>query len=391
MPDSSFYVHKVGPIHASTYISTDQILLGSGAGPSKTGQRNKLATYSISQSLASSINAAERSGVCTAEALFADDEDAPSSFAIHKDLIFAGVNESAAARKVTGDNHHLRQFRLKKQVTEKSEEMTIKVLTQHQIYEDLSVELDDYQKITKCSEDGKYIALISSEGHPAIVQTALMTRMPIEALDSDPKRKILDLELSDGKLWILEAKTITTISLPQVDDPVVVLSIADSFIPKNFSFFQIRVLESDTILLGLNDVKMNYAFVATYKFRKGRLVQDKIAHISAKIRGLYISTKEPTPTNPRLIALTTNTPGQLILYDNELNQVKTWHKLHQFPISTVAFRGDEKQLITCSIDEKVNVLDIVNIQSEVSLTAQLFMFILAVLLAYLMYLYLSRS
>lgn len=386
MPDSSFFINKIGPVHASKYISTDQILLGSGAGPSKTGQRNRIATYSISRSVGLSEKPAERSGVITGEALLADDEDAPSSFAVHGDLVVAGVNESTSSRKRSGDNHHLRTFRLGKQTDEKGETTSIKTLPQHQIYDNLSVDLDDYQKVTKFSEDGKYIALISDEGIPAVVDATKMGKLPLDL----PTTKVLDLEIYDGKLWIAEAKSIRYLSLPSGDDASVVLSLAQASIPKNFSLALIRVLEKDTLLLGLNDTKQNYSFLAIYKFRKGELVQDKIVHVSSKVRGLYVSTRRPTPSNPRLIAMTTSN-GNLIIYDNDLDKLKTWTGLHQFPISTLAFRPDGKQLITCSIDEKVNVLDLINIGSEVSVLAKLLMLLISLLIAYLLYLYLAQS
>lgn len=393
MPDSSFYVNKIGPVHASEYFSTDQILLAAGVGPSKTGQRNRLATYSISQSLASSATAAQRSGVCTGEALFADDEDAPSSFAVHEDLVVAGVNESAASRKHTGDNYHLRMLRLMMHSMEKGESTTFRTLTQHQIYEDLSVELDDYQKVTKFREDGRYIALISNEGYPAIVETSNMTRVPIDIFDSkqpNGKAKVLDIEFSKGKLWIADTKTIRTLSLPLADDLSVVLSLAQSSIPKNFVLAQFRIVDQDTVLLGLNDANMKQSFIATYEFRKGQLVQSKIAHMNSKIRSLYINTRHPTPTKSQLIALTT-ADGRLSLFDPDLNHLKTWKGLHQFPISTVAFRHDGKQLITCSIDEKINVIDLVSLGSETSLFTQFFMLFIALLLAFLMFHYLKRA
>lgn len=382
MTQSSFYINKVGPVHAAHYISTDQVLLASGAGPSKTGQKNRIATYSIAASLASSEKEAERQGVSTGEVLLSDDEDAPSSLAIAKDLIIAGVNESTAIRKKTGDNHHLRTFRISTASDEKGETTKINTLPQHQIFDDLSLENDDYQKVTKVNSTGTYAALISSDGYPAVVDLAKMTKLPLEPLDGlkDGKKiRIVDLELTNNALFVANANSITSISLPSADDVSILFHLDRSGVPKNFRLSNILILSTDKVLVGMTDVKLSHSFIAIYRLYKGQLIQGEVAHTSSKIRGLYTSTRHASPTMPQLIAMTTAN-GDLTLFDATLQKIKTWRKLHQFPISSVAFRPDGRQLITASIDEKVNVLEIGSLSPETSLETRIYQFLAVLLL-----------
>lgn len=317
----------------------------------------------------------------------ADDEDAPSSFALHQDLVIAGVNESAASRKKTGDNFHLRTFRITQESTEKAETTSIKTLPQHQIYEDLSVELDDYQKVTKVNPDGKYAALISSEGFPALVDLKKMLRMPLDVLDSvqdGGKMKVVDIEMLKDSVWVADGKRIVTISLPTGDDVSVLFNLDKTGVPKNYSLSHMRIMGVDTVLLGMNHNKLQHAFIAVYKLYKGALIQCQVAHTSSRLRGLYINTRHATQTNPTLVSVTTSN-GALHLYDAELHKLKSWSSLHQFPISTVSFRPDSRQLVTCSIDEKINVLDLTDLgtRSVVQIAAlALLLFFLLMILAF---------
>lgn len=312
----------------------------------------------------SSTKAAERKAISTGEALLADDEDAPSSFAILKDLVIAGVNESEASRKKTGDNHHLRTFRLQMSNGEKNEETTIKKCLEHQIYPDLSIEEDDYQRTTKISPDGKYLALLSKGGIPALVDAANMTRIDTELLNTDDKGeplRLVDLEFAKDSLWIATSEFVRIISLPVGEQVTDIFSITESSVPKNFFLTKMLILGPDMVLLAMNDPKLNQGFLALHRIYKGGLRQEVVSFCSSRVRGIYVNTKTPGPTLAQLI-VATFADGSVSIYDKDLDKRKTWKKLHQFPISTVAIRGDGKEMVTCSIDEKVNVLDITDLR-----------------------------
>ena len=375
MPDSFFYLNKAGPIHASNYLSTDQVLLASGAGPSKTGQKNRIAAYSLAKSLETSAKSTERSGVVIGGTILGDDEDAPSSFARHNDLLIAGVNESLASRKESGDNHHLRTFRITRSTDDKGDSVAIKKSLQHQIFEHLSIERDEYQKITKLSPDGKYAGLISSDGLPAVVDMSNMAQIHI----GTDTAKWVDLEFTKDMLWIATTHGVQSFSLPTGDESSISFSLSHSSVPKAHQLTALRVLGTDSLLLGLNHTSSNSSYLATYKVHNNTLVQRKVAYLSSKLRGIYLNVAS---SSQRIMATTSD--GQAILYDSELEKLKTWKGLHQFPISTVSLRNDGMQAITCSIDEKVNILDLEDLRGSLNFGLQVLCLLLFMVI-YLIY------
>ena len=346
MTATAFYIDKF-PIYAAQYISNDEILLAGGGGPSKSGYKNRIATYSIPQSIASSKNEKERKGVCVNEVCLADDEDAPSSLAVHNDLILTGVNESSKARK-SGDNHHLRSFRLS--------EKGIKVKLVHQIF-DLDVALDDYQKITKISSDGKHVGLVSAEGQAAIVDVAKMTTL--KTLDD----KVIDIEFDADKIWVATQSKVYLMSMNNNDRSTVFDCEKLGVIHKH-KISQVRVI-GKRIVIGLNS---GSAFLGVYEMYKGGLIQKHIIY-TKKIINIFVSPAQD------MIAVTTS-DSKLSLYRPDLSLITSWSKLHAFPISTVAFSPSRKELLTGSIDEKINIIDLTTIGTSNMLKSSLLVLVI---------------
>lgn len=396
MPDSSFYINKF-PIYASRFVSADQVLLAGGGGPSKSGYKNRIATYSIAQSIASNINPKERTGHCTGDVLLADDEDAPGSLAMCDDLILSGVNESSAMRKRSGDNHHLRSFRLRFSTEAKGEQTSIKPALEHQIFPDLDVKLDDYQKITKVSPDGKLLALVSAEGKAAIVSIANMTKLTNRTLDSIDKT-FVDVEFATKAAWIATTTKVYLLQLPISKDTeeVEVFNLTTLPILKTHKISHIRCLSDTKILLAMNDARTGAAYLTYFEMHKGQLLQRQVIHVASRITGLYLSPAKPSPipttsegskgAQTRLLAITTSDSNLVVYRSDTLARLRTWKHLHAFPISTVSFSPDCTTLLTASIDEKVNVLDLRALSQGAPVSALTsFLWLLGFMLVYLLY------
>ena len=144
---------------------------------------------------------------------------------------------------------------------------------------------------------------------------------------------------------------------------------------KTFKISHIRLIDERHVLIAMTGSR---TYLAKFQLYKGSLLQQAVVYSSSRITGIYVS-----PAKHR-VAVTTS-DAKLTLYSPaRLSKLKSYSKLHAFPISAVSFSPDSTQLITASIDEKVNVI---NLTFSTSYIWQLLFLILVVLLLYALYRY----
>jgi prolactin regulatory element-binding protein len=349
----SFYIDKF-PIYACAYIAQDQLLLaGGGGGKTKAGLSNKLLVYSL---------AANAQGQYTSvgELVLAGDEDAPAALAVHEDLILAGVNEAEEARRKSKENHHLRTYKLDRSVGKSGDAVNIRPKLSYGIL-DLDIEADDYQKHTRISADGKYAALLSAEGKAALVDLTSYRRQASKQLD-DAKEPCVNIAFWNDCLLAATKTSLFRVPLTQKtpeDEEKEIFNLSRIRILSRYKIAQVVVFDKDRILLGMNSMDGKSAFVALYRIFKGELRQSHVRHLPSRISGITVDSlqQQQDSTAGRKVAIAMG-DGGLLLVDGRLEVLRRFRNLHQFPASACAFAPNGQQLVTCSIDYKVNVLDL---------------------------------
>lgn len=424
----SFYVDKL-PIYGAAFVDNDRVLLCGGGGASRTGLTNRIVCYDLSgrrSSKAAPDGSAPAIGRQVGELQLSGDEDAPMCIAVHGSSILSGINESAKARAASGDNCHLRTFKVS--VPEDgSSDVSLQMALSHQVL-DLNAERDDYQRQVSFGPDGRHAVVLSSEGRCAVVETAQMRKLPLATLDN-PKRTTVDAVLLQDAVLAASERIVRYIPLSSdskaVRDADTSLGDTETEIFKLDSVQMLAAYEvhrlgisrdGGGVCIAMNaaEAKRKESYVSLFNVSKGRLVQKDVDHYAKRVKDVYMGPSLPTPPLPKGISPTMaavrddiavpKRPRQFMVFTfadgsvevhgaEALRPLKSFApgKLHSFPPAAVAFSPDGKTCLTASIDGKVNLIDLAAIdRAASSRPAKLSTFVVIFLIILILALYIQQ-
>ncbi|KAF7301408.1 WD-REPEATS-REGION domain-containing protein [Mycena indigotica] len=183
------------PIYSSGFLSPTHFVLGGGGGSSRTGILNKLRVYSVAD---------DRSITLVNELELERGEDAPMSIATSPETgtLACGVN-SAPEQLAKGENQNCRAYAFK--------EEKLALLGTHGTL--TSGDLDDYQRVTVLSPDGKMLAIGGTTSLQVVSYPSLTPLAP--AIKSEAE--IYDTAFSQNTLVVTTTRNLLVYALPSVD------------------------------------------------------------------------------------------------------------------------------------------------------------------------------
>ncbi|KAG2077580.1 WD40 repeat-like protein [Suillus decipiens] len=184
------------PVYSCAFVASDQIVVGGGGGAAKTGIKNKLRLFNISQ---------DRQLKMLYEHELEKGEDAPMSIAAHPEnrSFVCGINSSEERLK-KGENENCRVFSISE-----AGNALIKGATQGTL---TSGALEDYQRVTVLSPDGKLLAVA---GERDLSLLAFPSLSPVAQSVQVPKGEIYDVTLSSTHLVLATSLNLLVYALPK--------------------------------------------------------------------------------------------------------------------------------------------------------------------------------
>ncbi|KAJ7179839.1 WD40 repeat-like protein [Mycena crocata] len=184
------------PVYSSAFLSPSHLVLGGGGGASRTGIKNKLRVYDVGDS---------RSITLVDELELERGEDAPMSMATHSQTgtLACGVN-SPEERLVKGENENCRVYAFKEQ--------KLGLLQTHGTL--VSGDLEDYQKVTVISPDGKFLL---AAGTRSLQLLSFPSLSPV-ALPVNTDKDIYDATFSQNTLVVATTANLLVYALPAAAD-----------------------------------------------------------------------------------------------------------------------------------------------------------------------------
>ncbi|KAF9483977.1 WD40 repeat-like protein [Pholiota conissans] len=182
------------PVYSSAFLSPSQLVLGGGGGASRSGIKNKLRLYDVTQ---------DRTIDLRDEFELEKGEDAPMSMAAHLESqgIICGIN-SVLEKLEKGENQNCRTFNI---VNSKFNLLEMRsTLTGN--------DMDDYQKVTALSPDGTLLAVAGSHDLTLLSYPSLIpVSRPIHT-----EREIYDVTLSNDLLIVATTHNLFAYSLSSI-------------------------------------------------------------------------------------------------------------------------------------------------------------------------------
>ncbi|KAJ7667843.1 WD40-repeat-containing domain protein [Mycena polygramma] len=350
------------PVYSSAFLSPSRLVLGGGGGSSRTGIKNKLRVYDVGD---------DRSITLVNELELERGEDTPMSMATNLEAgtLACGIN-SPEDKMIKGENENCRVYAFK-------EEKLGLLRTQGTL---VSGDLDDFQKVTVLSPDGKLVVAAGTGSlqllsFPSLAPAALPLKTAKEIYDVTFSQNMLVVATTDNLLvYALPSETKSSPSkdkkkgkqkatvlsdlelLQTVDPPAAVSGSTGStfraarFHPENA---EILYTISNTVP-GRSRTKKaapRQAFVckwntATWAVEKVRKVGDK---------GLTCFDVSP---NGNLLAFGSSDYSVGLLDANTLSPVVTILKAHEFPPTTVKFNPTSRLLVSGSADNTIRVINV---------------------------------
>ncbi|KAJ8495903.1 hypothetical protein ONZ45_g12666 [Pleurotus djamor] len=184
------------PVYSSTFLSPNELVLGGGGGSTKSGIKNRMRLYHVSE---------ERS-------LELQDEievpDAPMSMAADPEsrTIVCGIN-SPQEELEKGENENCRSFEVKNsKMTSVATAATLPAGS-----------LEDYQKVTVLSPDGKLVLVAGNNDFSLLAYPSLQ---PVVQSISTGKDDIYDATFSGTTVLVATTANLHVYALPKVPDNI---------------------------------------------------------------------------------------------------------------------------------------------------------------------------
>ncbi|KAJ7228813.1 WD40 repeat-like protein [Mycena pura] len=351
------------PVYSSAFLSPSHLVLGGGGGTSRTGIKNKLRVYDVG---------ADRNIAPVDELELERGEDAPMSMAANLETgtLACGVN-SPEEMLSKGENENCRVYALKEQ--------KLGLLSTHGTL--ISGDLDDFQKVTVLSPDGKTLAVAGTKSlqllsYPSLAPLAL-------AVNTD--KEIYDATFSKNTLVVATTHNLLVYALPTanskgspsknkkkgkqkavvpsalellrtIDAPVSVSGSTGStfraarYHPENT---EILYTISNTIPGRSRTRKAAPRQAYVCKWNTTTWVVDKVRKVGDK--GVTCFAVSP---NGKLLAFGSSDSSVGLLDANALSPLVAILKAHEFPPTTLAFNPTSRLLVSGSADNTIRIIDV---------------------------------
>ncbi|KAJ2001410.1 hypothetical protein GGI04_003749 [Coemansia thaxteri] len=331
------------PISCIGVTVNNEVVLGGGGGPGRSGVKNKLAVYSI--------DGAELRLNRTSEAILSSSEDAPTCLAIHpkERALVCSINASKEDIQ-KGGNSNCRVFELAKKSIKAGSKATKTICSTSDF---------DYQKCIAIDPPGKLVAGGSTDGTLAVVQyPSLRQAFPfVEAAG-----EVNDVDFNSSGKWLAvatdkELKVISTKdgSLVQnIDEPHTASGQPAVFRFAKFGTSSKSKLKSGVELKNvlytvLNTKSRKQAYIAMWDAKQWTRLATRPVCQSA------ITTFALSPSG-NLLAVATASLQIAICDAHTLKVLLRIPAAHSFAITALAFDRHDEYLISGSADETCQVI-----------------------------------
>ncbi|KAF8211305.1 quinon protein alcohol dehydrogenase-like superfamily [Mycena galopus ATCC 62051] len=356
------------PVYCSVFLSPTHLVLGGGGGASKTGIKNKLRVYDVGEN---------RSLTLVDELQLEPGDDAPMSIAanIEAGTLACGVNSPEEQMK-SGQNENCRVFAFKDQ--------KLGLLgTQGTL---VAGDLDDFQKVTVLSPDGKLVVAAGTTSFQLLSFPSLEpAAMPITT-----DKEIYDVTFSQNTLVVATTDNLLVYALPAAVAPTekpspsknkkkgkqkekVILnaelellrtvnppasglgSTGSTFRAAKFHPEKPEILYtiSNTVPGRSRTKKAAPRQAYVCKWNTATWAVDKVRKVADK--GLTCFDVSP---NGNLLAFGSSDYSVGIIDANTLAPLVTILKAHEFPPTTVKFNPTSRLLVSASADNSVRVISV---------------------------------
>ncbi|KAF9222070.1 WD40 repeat-like protein [Gyrodon lividus] len=183
------------PVYSCAFLADDQFVAGGGGGASRTGINNKLRLFRVSD---------DRQLNILSELELERDEDAPMSMAAHIEsrTLVCGIN-SSAAKLEKGVNENCRKFSVSGDEHKLAQLVTRGTLS--------SGNVDDYQRVTVLSPDGRFLAVAGEHDFSLLAYDSLSPiSQPIHVTNGE----IYDATFSSSHVILTTSSSLLFYSLP---------------------------------------------------------------------------------------------------------------------------------------------------------------------------------
>ncbi|KAJ7368124.1 WD40 repeat-like protein [Mycena albidolilacea] len=353
------------PVYCSVFLSPTHLVLGGGGGASKTGIKNKLRVYDVADNRAITL---------VDELQLEPGDDAPMSIAANLETgAFAcGVNSPEEQMK-KGENQNCRVFSFNEQ--------KLGLLGTHGTL--VSGDLEDYQKVTVLSPDGKFLIAAGTNSLQLLSFPSLAPAAPLIKTD----KEIYDVTFSQNTFVVATTDNLLVYSLPQtkgtgspsktkkkgkqkenataiselellrtIDPPAAVSGASGStFRAARYHPEKPGVLYTvgNTIPGRSRTRKAPPRQAYVCKWNTETWAVDKVRKVADK--GLTCFDVSP---NGKLLAFGTSEHVVGIIDAETLAPLVTILKAHEFPPTTIKFNPTSRLLVSASADNSIRVISV---------------------------------
>jgi prolactin regulatory element-binding protein len=378
-------------------------VVGAGGGASRTGIKNKLRLFRVSD---------DRKLHALSELELEKDEDVPMSMAAHPQsrTLVCGIN-SSAEKLQKGENENCRKFSASTDEHKFAQLATCSTLT--------SGNLDDYQRVTVLSPNGKYIVVGGAHDFSLLDYDSLS---PVTPSIHVSEGEIYDATFSSSRLFLAVSSKLLVYALPTHVDGDEHYSKAKDDVLRSTSAKRaldvIKTIELPSISGVPSRSNLTFRAVRLHPIHQDTLYSvinvtlprgkhEKLAKRRAYVFKWKITEKDGTfhagveiirkvcdgnltcfdvSSDGRLLAFGASDYSLGVLDSNTLAPLLSILKAHEFSITTLRFSPDSKLLVSGGVDSSIRVVSIPEVLGGQSWSAIIFVIIaiLIIIIAVLM-------
>ncbi|KAG8218803.1 WD40 repeat-like protein, partial [Butyriboletus roseoflavus] len=365
------------PVYSCAFIADDQVLVGGGGGASRTGIKNKLRLFRVSD---------DRQLHMLSELELEKGEDAPMSMTADPQgrTLVCGIN-SSPERLERGENENCRKFSVSAEEHKFANLATCSTLT--------SGSLDDYQRVTVLSPNGRYLVIAGAHSFSLLDYDALSLVTPSIHVSNG---EIYDATLSSTHLVLATSSKLLVYALSthangekhnKTSEGAILQSNLDfppeglhvirtidlpsiSGVPSGSSFAfraaRLHPVRRDTLYSVVN-VTLPRAKHAKLAKRRAYVLKWRITEKDGSFDACIETIRKVCDGNltcfdvssdGRLLAFGASDYSLGILDSNTLTLLSFILKAHEFSITTLRFSPTSKLLVSGGVDSSLHVVSI---------------------------------
>ncbi|PVZ98696.1 hypothetical protein BB558_005299 [Smittium angustum] len=321
------------PISCIAITENDEIIIGGGGGPGRSGVKNKI--------IIGKINPEKLKLSIKAEHEFGNDEDAPTCIALHpreRNLV-AGVN-CKRDEILNGENKSVRVFEIQKK----------KFIQKNSVKINDSIKIEDYLKFIVFDKKGSFLCCGSSDGTFSCLNFPSLTkRIPTQKANQEVVGA--DINLNSKLIAIVTASELRVINsntgdlVQTVSDPHVASGEGAMF--RALKFGNTRKT-SHLLYTVLNMKSRKGAYIAVWNMDTWKRTITKQVSKSP-VTSFCISFDK------NLVAVANSTNEIIILDLSTLKIVLSIPNAHTFAITSLSFNKSSNYLVSGSADETYGI------------------------------------